>query len=155
MIGAVVMQVAECERVGTESVFAAVFCAWRTGDKAVFKVCMCAGIDAALFGNGFVLGPDVALAVITVDTCAVACGYLQAAVLLFAMVGDGVLHAFYVEVSAVRPDAFANHLRTSECGVAAASDDGLAALVANIGIPAGVAFVIATAFANIAANTNT
>ena len=118
-----VMQVSECEHVGTESVFAVVFYTWRTGDKAAFKVCMCAdidsiavfaSIDAALFGNGFVLGPDVALVVITVDTCAVACGYLQAAVLLFAMVGDGVLHAFYVEVSAVRPDAFANHLRTSE-----------------------------------------
>ena len=35
-----------------------------------------------------------------------------------------------------------------------ASDDGLAALVANMDMPAGVAFVIATAFANIAANTN-
>ena len=46
----------------------------------------------------------------------VGCGYLQAAVLLFAMVGGGVLHTFYVEVSAVRvrPDAFADHLRTSE-----------------------------------------
>lgn len=111
-----VMQVSECEHVGTESVFAVVFYTWRTGDKAAFKVCMCAGIDAALFGNGFVLGPDVALVVITVDTCAVACGYLQAAVLLFAMVGGGVLHTFYVEVSAVRvrPDAFADHLRTSE-----------------------------------------
>ena len=114
MIGAMVMQVSECEHVGTESVFAVVFYTWRTGDKVAFKVCMCAGIDAALFGNGFMLGPDVALAVITVDTCAVACGYLQAAVLLFAMVGGGVLHTFYVEVSAVRPDAFADHLRTSE-----------------------------------------
>ena len=56
-------------------------------------------------------------------------------------------------VSAVRPNAFADHLRTSECG-AAASDDGLAALVANMGIPVGMAFVIATAFTNIAANTN-
>ena len=54
------------------------------------------------------------LYVITVDTCAVACGYLQAAVLLFAMVGGGVLHTFYVEVSAVRPDVFADHLHTSE-----------------------------------------
>ena len=84
----------------------------------------------------------------------VGCGYLQAAVLLFAMVGGGVLHTFYVEVSAVRPDVFADHLRTSECGATAASDDGLAALVANMGIPVGVAFVIAPAFANIAANTN-
>lgn len=56
-------------------------------------------------------------------------------------------------VSAVRPDAFADYLRTSECG-AAASDNSLAALVANMGMPAGVAFVIATTFANIAANTN-
>ena len=63
------------------------------------------------------------------------------------------MYTFYVEVSAVRLDAFANHLRTSECD-AAASDDGLAALVANMGMPRGVAFVIAPAFANIAANTN-
>ena len=63
------------------------------------------------------------------------------------------MHTFYVEVSAVRPDAFADHLRASECGTAA-SDDSLAALVANMGIPVGVAFVIATAFANIDANTN-
>ena len=56
-------------------------------------------------------------------------------------------------VSAVRPDVFADHLRTLECG-AAASDDGLAALVTNMGMPVGVAFVIAPAFANIAINTN-
>lgn len=56
-------------------------------------------------------------------------------------------------VSALRPDAFADHLRTSECGVAV-SDDSLATLVANMGMPVGVAFVIAPAFANIAANTN-
>ena len=84
----------------------------------------------------------------------VGCGYLQASVLLFAMVGGGVLHTFYVEVSSVRPDAFADHLCTSECG-AAASDDSLAALVANMDMPVDVAFVITTAFANIAANTNT
>ena len=56
-------------------------------------------------------------------------------------------------LSAVRPDAFADHLRTSECGVAT-SNDGLAALVANMGMPVGVAFVIATAFANISAGMN-
>lgn len=56
-------------------------------------------------------------------------------------------------ISAVRPDAFADHLCTSECG-AAASGDGLAALVANMGMPVGVAFAIAPAFANITANTN-
>ena len=56
-------------------------------------------------------------------------------------------------VSAARPDACADHLRTSECG-AAALDDSLAALVANMGMPVGVAFVIATAFANIAAGMN-
>ena len=56
-------------------------------------------------------------------------------------------------LSAVRPDAFADHLRTSECG-ATALDDSLAALVANMGMPVGVAFVIATAFANIAASMN-
>ena len=83
----------------------------------------------------------------------IGCSYLQAAVLLFAMVGGGVLHTFYVEVSAVRPDAFADHLRTSECG-ASASDNSLAALVANMGMPVGVAFVIATAFANITASMN-
>lgn len=52
-----------------------------------------------------------------------------------------------------RTDAFSDHLRTSECG-ATALDDGFAALVANMGMPVGVAFVIATAFANIATNTN-
>ena len=49
------------------------------------------------------------------------------------------MHTFYVEVSAVRPDAFADHLRTSECGTAA-SDDSLAALVANMGHSGGCGF---------------
>ena len=50
------------------------------------------------------------------------------------------MYTFYVEVSAVRlDDAFADHLRTSECG-ATALDDGLAALVANIGYAGGCGF---------------
>ena len=151
MVVAVVVQVAKAEGAGAKVVLAVVFCALAGGDEAAVElgmrsdmdlIAVVAGIEAALFGNAPVVGIQLALAVMAVNAYAVTGADLYAAALLPALVGGGVLYAFDGEVLYIGLDAFAGDLGASECGVAAALEDGLAVFVADVAVAVVTARVI-------------
>ena len=131
------------------------------GDEAAFEVgvllyrdvvAVVSCIQAALFGDAGVVGLEVALAVVAGGRDAVAYGDLAGDVLLFAVVGGGVLQACYCEVAAyVGFDAFACYLRAFEGGVACALQGGLALAAADMGVAPGGFVAIGVAFAVVGA----
>lgn len=152
-----VVQVAEAEGAGAKVVLAVVFCALAGGDKAAVElgmgsdmdlIAVVAGIEAALFANAPVVGIQLALTVMAVNAYAAVAGAdLGAAALLPALVGGGVLYAFDGEVLYIGLNAFAGNLGTSEGGVAAALEDGLAAFAADVAVAVAFACAMAVAVA--------
>ena len=65
--------------------------------------------------------------------------------------GLAVLYVLDMQVFGIDLYAFAVYLRSFECGIPTALDDGLAACVANMAVAVRDAVAIAAAFANIAA----